>query len=239
MRFKGDFHVHTCLSPCADVTMVPNEMAKRFSSCGVDWVGITDHNSCGNVKVFEKVFSKYGIKILAGIEIQSTEEVHVLGYFPSIESAEKFSELIRSHLPNIQNDPERFGYQLLVDEEDHFVGMEEKILSVSVDLDLNEVFELVRKFNGLFVYAHVNRAFGVLNQLGFIPETPPFDAIESIGDMNYGNRAVFKSSDAHFLDQINSPKTEIETDKRDFDGFKMAIEKRQVFPIENDSRSSS
>jgi len=238
MKFKGDFHVHTCLSPCADVTMVPNEMARRFSECGVDWVGITDHNSCGNVRVFENVFSRYGIKVLPGIEIQSVEEVHVLAYFPSVAIAEEFSKIIKSHLPNVKNDPEVLGYQLLVDETDHFIGMEEKILSVSVNLNLNEIFELVRKFHGLFIYAHVDRAFGVLKQLGFIPKEPAFDAIECIGKTENFECTIFKSSDAHHLDQINSPKVEIDAQKRDFDGFKIAVEKGQVFPIENDRRSS-
>ncbi len=237
MRFKGDFHVHTCLSPCADVTMVPNEMAKRFVRCGVDWVGITDHNSCGNVRVFENVFSRYGIKILPGIEIQSVEEVHVLGYFSSVEVAEEFSKVIHLHLPETKNDPEVFGYQLLVDEEDHFIGMEEKMLSGSVNLNLKEIFELIKKFRGLFVYAHVDRAFGVLNQLGFIPKVPAYDAIEYFGKAENLECTIFKSSDAHYLHQINSPKVEIEASKRDFKEFRMAIERRQVFPIENDRRS--
>ncbi len=238
MRFKGDFHVHTCLSPCADITMIPNEMAKRFVKAGVDWVGITDHNSCGNLRVFENVFLNYGMQVLPGIEIQSAEEVHVLGYFPSIEAAEEFSKIVRLHLPDIQNDPETLGYQLLVDETDHFIGMEEKILSASVDLDLKKIFELIRKFRGLFVYAHVDRAFGVLNQLGFIPQEPAFDAIECIGKMEDLGCTVFRSSDAHHLDQIISPKVEIEAPRRDFEGFRRAVEKRQVFPIESDHRSS-
>ncbi len=232
----GDFHVHTCLSPCADITMVPNEMAKRFSNHGIEWVGITDHNTCGNVKVFERVFSKYGIKVLPGIEIQSAEEVHVLGYFESVERAEDFSRIIYSHLPDIKNDPERFGYQLFVDEEDHFKGMEERILASSTDLNLDELFEIIKAFNGIFVYAHVDRAFGVLKQLGFIPDNPPYDALEAIGKIK-SDKTVLKSSDAHSLDQIGTSMVKVMADKKTFEEFKLALERRLIFTDEDNSRS--
>lgn len=238
MRFKGDFHVHTCLSPCADITMVPNEMAKKFAYYGIDWVGITDHNTCGNVRVSEKVFSKYGIKVLAGIEVQSIEEVHVLAYFRSVDIAEQFSDIIANHLPKTRNDPEHFGYQLFVDEEDHFIGMEDKFLSASTDLNLDELFKFVKQFDGIFVYAHVDRTFGVLKQLGFIPEYPSYDAVEAIGRME-NIKPILKSSDAHFLDQIGSAKVEIEAKKRGFEEFRMALKRGQVFIIEDNSRSCS
>ncbi len=227
MKFKGDFHIHTCLSPCADLTMVPNELAKKLVSCEIDWVAITDHNSCGNVRVFEKVLSKYGINALAGIEIQTLEEVHVLSYFPSVDIAESFSEIVSTHLPDKKNDPELFGYQLFVDENDHFTGMEDKILSMSIDLNITDLWKVVKSFNGLFIYAHVDRSFGIIKQLGFIPDYPPFDAVESIGDVE-SDKTIFKSSDAHSLDQIKAPKVEIETLKRDFEHLKLAIERKEV-----------
>ncbi|BBJ27953.1 PHP domain-containing protein [Athalassotoga saccharophila] len=234
----GDFHVHTCLSPCADITMVPNEMAKRFFHHGIEWVGIKDHNTCGNLKVFEKVFSKYGIKILPGIEIQSIEEVHVLGYFESVEVSQEFSKIIYSHLPDIKNDPEHFGYQLFVNEEDHFTGMEDRILASSTDLHLDELFKLIKAFNGLFVYAHVERTFGVLKQLGFIPDNPPYDALEAVGKIK-SDKTVLKSSDAHSLDQIGTSTVKVGVDHRTFEEFKLALERRLVFTDEDNSRSYS
>jgi|UniRef100_A0A7V3RF68 PHP family Zn ribbon phosphoesterase len=230
MRFKGDFHIHTCLSPCADITMVPNEVAKKLVLYGVNWVSITDHNSCKNVRVFEKVLSKYGIKVVPGIESQSVEEVHVLSYFPSIGKAESFSDVLNTHLPNIKNDPELFGYQLLVDEEDHYIGIEEKVLSSSTDLNLFELWKLVKNFDGLFIYAHIERAFGVVKQLGFIPAVPQFDAIESKADIEI-DKVIFNSSDAHSLDQLTGPKVEIEALERDFNGFSTAIERKEVWKI--------
>ncbi len=230
MIFTGDFHVHTCLSPCADLTMVPNALAMRFEKTRVEWVAITDHNSCGNVEVFDKVMRDHGIRVLPGIEVQTVEEVHVLVYLRSIGTAEKFSEEIRMHLPKAENDPERFGYQLFVDENDNFLGMEDAMLSASTNLTLEELWLMVKRYEGLFVYAHVDRKFGVMKQLGFIPTFPAFDAIESVGNV-YADCAILKSSDAHFLSQIEGPKVKIKANSRTFDEFKNALIRREVWAV--------
>lgn len=230
MIFTGDFHVHTCLSPCADLTMVPNMLATRFEKAEVEWIAITDHNSCGNVRVFDKVMRGRGIKVLPGIEVQTIEEVHVLVYLKSVEVAEKFSDEIKAHLPGVENDPERFGYQLFVDENDNFVGMENAMLSASTNLTLEKLWFMVKRYEGLFVYAHVDRKFGVMKQLGFIPTFPHFDAIESVGNV-YTDCAILKSSDAHFPSQIEKPKVKIKANSRTFEEFKNALVRKEVWII--------
>ncbi len=222
MIFKGDFHIHTCLSPCADITMVPGAMASAFEKAGTEWVAITDHNSCGNVEVFEKVLGVHGIKSIPGIEVQTIEEVHVLVYLKSTKIAMDFSNEIRRHLPNVENDPEHFGYQLFVDENDNFIGMESAMLSASTDLTIDDLWQMVKRYDGLFVYAHIDRMFGVVKQLGFIPEYPPFDAVEAKGDVKV-NCTILRSSDAHALSQIGKPKMRIKARSRTFDEFRKAL----------------
>ncbi len=232
MMLKADFHVHSCLSPCADLTMTPNEIGKRLKSAQIDWVAITDHNSCGNVSIFEKVLEKYEISLLPGIEVQTKEEVHVLIYLKDIKTAQFFSEEIGEHLPKMKNDPERFGYQLLVNEDDKFIGMEDKLLSASVDLSINELWNLSRKYGALFVYAHPDRRFGIIRQLGFIPEEPPFDAIETFDNAEMKmEKAVLKSSDAHFLSQIEKPTMKIKVDAPTFEEFKNALFTKAVWML--------
>ena len=230
MTFNGDFHVHTCLSPCADLAMVPNVLAARFEKAGVEWIAVTDHNSCRNVRVFDKVMKAHGIKILAGIEVQTVEEVHVLIYLKSVEVAERFSDEIKEHLPNVENDPERFGYQLLVDENDNFIGMENAMLSASTNLTLDELWLMAKRYDGLFVYAHVDRRFGVMKQLGFIPNSPSFDAVEASGTVHI-DCTVLKSSDAHFLSQVERPRVKIKVNSRTFEEFRDALIKREVWDI--------
>ncbi|RMD59308.1 MAG: PHP domain-containing protein, partial [Nitrospirae bacterium] len=49
--FVADLHVHTCLSPCADIDMSPLRIIEKAKSKSIDIIGITDHNSSENAEV--------------------------------------------------------------------------------------------------------------------------------------------------------------------------------------------
>ena len=55
---------------------------------------------------------EYGVAVLPGMEISSKEDVHILGYFPSLEAALGAGEEVYAHLPNVRNEPSLFGNQL-------------------------------------------------------------------------------------------------------------------------------
>lgn len=44
----ADFHIHTLLSPCAEIEMTPHHIVMRAAQYGVDAVAITDHNASAN-----------------------------------------------------------------------------------------------------------------------------------------------------------------------------------------------
>ena len=44
----ADFHIHTLLSPCAEIEMTPHHIVLRAAQYGVDAVAITDHNASAN-----------------------------------------------------------------------------------------------------------------------------------------------------------------------------------------------
>lgn len=56
--FQADLHVHTCLSPCADLTMSPMRIADRARSEKLDMLGICDHNSAENVRAAARAGKK-------------------------------------------------------------------------------------------------------------------------------------------------------------------------------------
>jgi len=243
-RFYCDFHIHTCLSPCADITMVPNVVGEKLQEVGIDWVAITDHNSVRNVRVFKKVLRKFGVEVIPGIEIQTIEEVHVLGYFPDIEHAERFGDFIYSYLPDFEIDEEHFGYQLVVNENDEFVDREIKNLSMSVNLTLEETVKALKKFDAIAVYAHVDRAFGVLYQLGVFPENVEVDAVEirNLKNVKFEHfYPILVSSDAHNLDSIVKPRMIFEVNKRNYEEFVKALKnedgRRVIIESQNNSRS--
>ncbi len=46
---RGDLHVHTCLSPCADDALTPAMAAGMAKLAGADVIAVTDHNSARNL----------------------------------------------------------------------------------------------------------------------------------------------------------------------------------------------
>ena len=44
MRLHYDFHIHSCLSPCGDSDMTPNNIVNMALLAGLDAIALTDHN---------------------------------------------------------------------------------------------------------------------------------------------------------------------------------------------------
>lgn len=210
-----DFHIHTALSPCGDKDMTPNNIVNMAALSGLGAVAISDHNTVGNVRAAQKVGEAVGVKVIAGMEIETAEEVHILTLYPNIEAAEFAAKEVYKHLPDIKNRPDIFGEQVFMDEDDNITGYEEKLLISPTSLSIEEVFKLVKEAGGLFIPAHVDRhSYSVLTNLGFIPPELDIKNIEistAVNDIpayldnradlkNYG---VFQNSDAHYLDKIS------------------------------------
>ena len=187
--------------------MTPDVFLEVLKDSDVSIVAITDHNSASNVQAFSEALKRVDVLVVPGLEITSREEVHILGYFDSVELALEVSDVVRDHLPDLDFDPEKVGYQILVDSEGDFIGFEEKPLFMATDLSVEEVVDLIRSHGGVPVLAHVDRTFGAEYQLGFIPELKvelvevrKRDTFERLKE-RYG---VLTSSDAHFPGEIGS-----------------------------------
>ena len=44
----GDFHVHTLLSPCAEIEMTPHHIVMQAAEYGIQLLAVTDHNASAN-----------------------------------------------------------------------------------------------------------------------------------------------------------------------------------------------
>lgn len=219
-----DFHIHSALSPCGDADMTPNNIVNMAMLLGLDAIAISDHNSVGNVEAAQKVGKACGVTVLAGMEIETQEEVHILTLYPSLDAAREVERIVQNNLPNIKNRPEIFGEQVFMDEEDKIVGYEEKLLISPTAIPIEDVFALVKKVGGIFIPAHVDRhSYSVLTNLGFIPEELDIKSIEiSTGtedieaylnarqDLRKYN--VFRNSDAHYLDKISEKNAYLDID---------------------------
>jgi PHP family Zn ribbon phosphoesterase len=218
LEYPADFHVHTCLSPCASDEMTPINILNMAALMGTKILGICDHNSAGNIKAMLKMAQDYDILVIPGIEVQSVEEVHLLCFFENINQVLKLQEYVYSAMPPINNNPQYFGHQWLVDDRGNILGEEDQMLLTSTLLTVDEVAQKVYELQGLMIPAHVDRRhFSIIGQLGFIPEYLKIDAVEfskaiSLADFksSFGNilkYALITSSDAHSLREMVYQKT--------------------------------
>jgi hypothetical protein len=121
MKIAADLHIHSTLSPCAALEMSPAAIVRRARELGLDAIAVTDHNSMANAFIAAAIGEQEGLRVFFGLEAQTREDVHVLCLFQDHDQAERFDECIYGLLPNVQNNPEYFGDQVVVDAQDNIV----------------------------------------------------------------------------------------------------------------------
>lgn len=207
--YHYDLHIHSCLSPCADNDMTPANIAGMATLNGLRIVALTDHNSTKNCPAFFKACKVYGIIPIPGMELTTSEEVHMVCLFRTLEEAMGFGDEVETHLMHVKNRPSIFGDQRIVDEEDTLIAEYDLLLIMATDVTVIQAVELVRKYRGVCFPAHIDReSNGIIAVLGAVPENPSFPTVELSlqGDATEyaerldckGKRFLF-SSDAHHL----------------------------------------
>ena len=66
-------------------------------------IAITDHNAIEHAILACTLSKGKSIKVIPGVELTTREEVHLLAYFPDIESLWKMGEKIKNSLPKLEN----------------------------------------------------------------------------------------------------------------------------------------
>jgi len=207
-----DLHIHSCLSPCADDDMTPNNIVNMALLKGLGMISVTDHNSLLNQKAIKKVATKNNLKYIYGVEVQTMEDVHSLVYLKTDEQVDEMEKYLDLHLMKIDNKPDYFGNQLIMDEEDNVLGQKKELLLSSIDESIEQLCDFVHSIGGLFIPAHIlDRKNSITEQLGFIPLDLKYDGLEinskddfEIKKLDYPNCKLFISdSDAHQLIDIN------------------------------------
>lgn len=219
-RYYYDLHIHSCLSPCADNDMTPCNIAGMAAINGLGIVALTDHNSTKNCRAFFAAAKRHGIVPVAGIELTTAEDVHIVCLFPTLEAAEKFDDEYRSFRILYKNRKDIFGDQLILDEEDNVIGEEEHLLLNASTLSIEDAERLAKKYGAAVFPAHIDRdENGIIAALGCVPETPHFHAVEfrdreSIGEYSekYGlsDKLILTDSDAHYLWDISEAENYVE-----------------------------
>lgn len=215
----ADFHIHTLLSPCAEIEMTPHHIVMRAAQYGVDAVAITDHNASANAAAAVEAAKNYGVKVFPGMEVECREEAHIVVLFDTLEQLAAWQKIVDANMSGLKNNAERFGAQFIVDDDDNFIAEEERMLLGPLKLPAAEVIQKVNAMGGIAIAAHVDRpSYSLLMQLGFLPSDMGLAAAEispdgirelkeqklklALGGLNY-----VTDSDAHMMDSfINGPK---------------------------------
>ena len=229
MKIFCDLHIHSCLSPCGDMLMTPNNIVGMAYIKQLDAIAVCDHNACGNLPAVKEAADMMGVLLLPGMELTTREEAHMLCYFPDVESCLAFGQVVREHLPPIPNRPEFFGRQVVMNGQDEETGEEERLLISALDLSFEECERQIHAHGGLCVPAHINRGSnGVLNALGFLPGGARYDALEvsdavAMPEMDLSEYRLLRSSDAHYLENILEPSFTLEVREKTVQGIFDAI----------------
>ena len=229
--FRADLHVHTCLSPCADLDMHPSGLVAAALAAGLDLIAITDHNSSENVEYVRRAAAGTPLNVLGGMEICSREEVHLLALFDDADALAELQAEVYAHLAGV-NDPDRFGLQVVANELGEVESFNEHLLIGATDLALAGLVERISALGGLSIAAHIDRqAFGILSQLGFIPPELGLDAVElswraPSGQPTFG-RPVVRSSDAHYPADLGRAKTEFWLNAASVAEIRLALAERE------------
>ncbi|MBQ7820901.1 MAG: PHP domain-containing protein [Clostridia bacterium] len=236
-RYYYDLHIHSCLSPCGDDDMTPANICGMAALKGLHIVALTDHNTCGNCRSFLKAASANGLIGIAGMELTTSEDVHIVCLFEFLDDALEFSKAVEAYRTPFPNREDIYGKQMYLDENDEVIGVEENFLPIATSLSIDDAYELALSYNALVYPAHIDRmANGIVATLGTLPDTPDFGCVEykdsscieelteKIPSLKGKKRVV--NSDAHYLWDINEAENYIELDD---EPYSSAYVRKQLF----------
>ena len=237
---RADLHVHTCLSPCGGLDMTPTALVERAAELGLGLIAVTDHNSAENVAPVRQAASRLGGTapvVLAGLEVTTAEEAHLLALFQDLPSALTMQAMVYSHLQGGRNDPEVFGYQVVANADDEVEEFNERLLIGATDLPVNNLVRRIHGLGGLALAAHVDRpSYSLVGQLGLIPPELDLDGVElswradpaQAGRWLGGRElAVLSSSDAHCLTDLGRAWSDLEIEAPSLAELALALLGRQ------------
>ncbi len=210
-KYYYDFHIHSCLSPCGDDDSTPNNIAGMGAIAGLNIMALTDHNTTKNCPAFFCAAKKHGIIPIAGMELTTAEDIHIVCLFEELDDAMQFdSEISRRYRIKVKNRVDIYGEQYIMDGDDNVIGTEEYFLPIATNIPVDDVVKITESFKGVCFPAHIDRqANGIIATLGVFPDTPFFGAVE-FHDLSkaeeykksypiLSDKLILCGSDAHYL----------------------------------------
>ncbi|HAS37071.1 MAG TPA: phosphoesterase, partial [Ruminococcaceae bacterium] len=164
------------------------------------------------------------VTVIPGMELCTSEEVHVVCLFDGLKNAESFSDYVLSTVPPVKNRPEIFGDQLIMDAEDGIIGTQELLLTTASGISADNVVKTVGEYGGFCYPAHIDRSsYSIISNLGMITPEMNFTAVEMTENADRDeyeakhpiikNMPVYVSSDAHYLENMREASHTLEAEE--------------------------
>lgn len=213
MRYFYDLHLHSCLSPCGDMDMTPNNITGMASLLGLQIIALTDHNTCRNCGATIEAGKRNGVVVVPGMELTTSEDIHAVCLFPTLEKAMDWDEYVDAHRIKIKNRPDIYGRQVLMNAEDEEIGEIEHLLLPGTEISIMNAYRKVKAFGGICYPAHIDRdSLSVLSALGEIDpncgfvtaELADYAKLEKLRLVHpiLDDLHIVSSSDAHYLENM-------------------------------------
>lgn len=221
MKYYYDLHLHSCLSPCGDMDMTPNNLVNMAKLLGLDVIALTDHNTSLNCEAAMKVGEAVGILVIPGMELTTAEDIHAVCLFPTLEKALAFSEYVDNNRIKIKNKTQIYGRQVIMNEDDEEVGEIEHLLLPASFITITEAYEKAKEFGGICYPAHIDRdSLSILSVLGEIDPACGFKTAE-LADLSkldtlkeqhpiLNTLHIVNCSDAHYLENMREAQNTLE-----------------------------
>lgn len=215
--------------------MTPPAIVRAAIEKGLNLIAVCDHNAAGNARATQRAAdaAPRPVSVLAGMEITTAEEVHVLGLFPSADAAEAAADRVRATLPDQPPSSDAFGRQSLLNADGECIGIESKMLAGATTFSLEQAITLIHQFAGLAIASHVDRpSFSVISQLGIFPERAGLDAIEispihsrdaRSAEFERFGLAAITGSDSHFPSDVGFVHTDLWMEAATLDEVRLAL----------------
>jgi len=216
--------------------MSAHNVANRAVEKGLSIIAVTDHNSMANCPVYQKIAESLGLIFFWGVEIQTIEEIHIIALFDNNDLAREFdSELYESLLP-VTNNPDFFGDQVVIDENEDIIRFEDKALINSSTWSLQDLIEKLTLLDCFYFPAHIDaETYSIIGQLGFIPSDIEFPALGITAGCDLPeflkirpeltNYPFIRNSDAHYLKEIGSGYTDFFLEEATLKEIRFACQK--------------
>lgn len=214
-KISVDLHIHSVLSPCGDIMMTPGNLVGMAKINGLDAIALTDHNASHNILSAMRMGREYDITVIPGMELETSEEIHVVCLFTDTDSLTNFQNIVtESYGGNIpKNRPDIFGRQLIYNENDEEYAELTHMLLTPTGISIDDSFGIVESLGGIAYPAHVDRdSYSVLSTFGMLPYGYKNGFVEISCDCDrkmlkrsfpeLENYKLLPSSDAHYIDKI-------------------------------------